>query len=242
MLRALALLPFIATPLAADEDRYVASNVYAIFYHELGHALIDVLDLPIFGQEEDAADVLSALMIGEYWEEDAAVAIAYDAAFGFLNDAEQTDEADVAYWGVHGPDLQRYYTLICLFYGGNPEEQEDVALELGLPEERIETCEEEYDQAIGSWGAVLDRLAEASETGSDTGRLVLTGKDPEQDEILREEIDWINENFAFPQDIPVLMEPCQEANAFYDPTSQEITMCTEFPAYLRESYREANAG
>ena len=52
----LLMLPGLA---AADEEReaFVEANLLGIFYHELGHALIDILQLPVFGQEEDAADV-----------------------------------------------------------------------------------------------------------------------------------------------------------------------------------------
>jgi len=228
---ALALL---AAPAFADEDRFVASNTYATFYHELGHALVDILELPIFGQEEDAADVLSAFLISEVWEEEYAVEVAYDAAFGFLGEAEQLSPDEVAFWGVHGPDLQRYYNLVCIFYGASPEDREDIAEELGLPEERQETCEDEYFQAAKSWGAVLDRLAEST----DTGALILRGDDPEQEAILAEEIAWFNEEFSFPQDIPVNLENCDEANAFYDLDTQEITMCSEYPDYYRELYRQ----
>jgi len=47
--------------------------------------------LPIFGQEEDAADVLSVLMIHELFEEDSAQIVACDAAFGFQAEAEASD-------------------------------------------------------------------------------------------------------------------------------------------------------
>ena len=42
---------------ALDDETlgYIESNTLAIFYNELGHALIDVLNIPIYGQEEDAA-------------------------------------------------------------------------------------------------------------------------------------------------------------------------------------------
>jgi len=65
-------------------DAYVSSNIVSIFYHELGHAIIDKMSVPIFGQEEDAADVLSILMIDQVYDEEPAQDIAYDAALGFL--------------------------------------------------------------------------------------------------------------------------------------------------------------
>lgn len=36
-----------------------------IFLREVGHAMIDVLDLPIVGQEEDAADQLATVFFSQ---------------------------------------------------------------------------------------------------------------------------------------------------------------------------------
>ena len=38
------------------ESAFIANEVIATFYHELGRALINVLDLPVRGKQEDAAD------------------------------------------------------------------------------------------------------------------------------------------------------------------------------------------
>ena len=46
---------------ASEEDGFVTSNLISVFYHELGHAVIDTMQVPIFGQEEDAADVFSTI-------------------------------------------------------------------------------------------------------------------------------------------------------------------------------------
>jgi len=233
----IAALCLTATSAAAYDEAtegYIASNVLGIFYHELGHALIDVMELPIFGQEEDAADVLSVFLIDAFFDEETAVQIAYDTAFGFYADAEEGEE--VVYWGVHGPDLQRYYNLVCIFYGANPDERDDVAEELGLPQERADYCPDEYDQAAGSWGGAMDELAE----GAGNGRFVL-GSAPDNGEdavllhsILTDEIAAMNEDFALPQDMPVEVEFCGEPNAFYDLQDQKIIMCVEFVPYLAE--------
>ena len=58
----------------------------------------------------------------------------------------------MAFWGVHGLDEHRFYNLICLFYGANPADRIFFANDLGLPEERADSCPEEYDQAIVSLG------------------------------------------------------------------------------------------
>ena len=221
----------VAAPVHADEARaaFVEANLLGIFYHELGHALIDVLDLPVFGQEEDAADVASILMIDAFYEEDASQDLAYDAAFGFLAEAEAV--GDVAYWDVHGPDEQRFYNTVCLFYGGNPEAREDFAIDMDLPEYRADTCPEEYEQALDSWGAAFDEIAGAGETL----RFEATADSLTAD-VIGAEVAALNADFALPADVSVRVEPCGEANAFYDPGAVAIIMCTEFEDHLRSLY------
>ena len=122
---------------ASEEDGFVASNLISVYYHELGHAVIDTMQVSSFGQEEDAADVFSILLIDEIFEPESANIIASDAAFGFHAEAQENAPA---FWDVHGPDEQRYYNLVCIFYGANPDLREDFAQELGLPEERAISC------------------------------------------------------------------------------------------------------
>ena len=139
------------------EDRFVESNLNSVFYHELGHAVIDLMQLPIFGQEEDAADVLSVLMIHELLEEDAAKIVVYDAAFGFQTEAEARD--GMYFWDAHGLDEQRYYNLVYLFYCGSVDAREELADDLGLPEEQKDSCEDEFQLASDSWGSVLEDMS-----------------------------------------------------------------------------------
>ncbi len=229
---ALLIASFALPKASADEarDAFVEANILAIFYHELGHAVIDQMDVPIFGQEEDAADVLSVMLIDWLFEEETAQAIAHDSAFGYFSDLDQTD---VAYWDVHGPDEQRYYNHICLFYEANPDEREAMAINLGLPEERAETCPEEYDQAASSWGVIFDEMDEAG-----GGRPVVfepgVGDDAAVvNDLLRLEVESLNGDLNLPRELVVRVESCGEANAFYDPNDASITMCVEFVPHLQ---------
>ena len=227
-----AALAFMASPVAADDtDLFVESNLLSIFYHELGHALIDIMQLPIFGQEEDAADVLSVLLIDAFYDEQTAQAIAYDAAFGFLGEEAERGDEEVAYWSVHGPDEQRYYNLVCLFYGANPDERDDLAVDLELPENRAELCEDEFALANDSWGPVLDEMAEKG--GGDTFRYVSSGESLTH-VLIEDEVRELNAEFQLPETLTVRIEACGAPNAFYDLDDKAIIMCTEFAPYLRE--------
>ncbi len=237
-------LPFIATafslaylsPLHAEEltprEAFVEANILSIYYHELGHAIIDLMEVPMFGQEEDAADVLSVLLINWLFDEETAVSIAYDAAFGYINDPEGVNE--VQYWDLHGPDEQRYYNHVCIFYGANPDEREDIAEELGLPDDRADWCHVEYEQAENSWGMIFDEMDEHVEG---VPMVFVPGDDADVvNRILENEVANINSVVKLPDEVTVKVEACDEANAFYDPSDISITFCTEFIAHLEDLY------
>ena len=113
-----------------NSDQFVHDNLLATLYHEIGHAMIDQLELPLLGQEEDAADVASVFLIDALYEEEAAIEITYAAADMFLALAEETGEP---YWAsTHGPDLQRYYNLACLFAGADMDARARIGEDLGV--------------------------------------------------------------------------------------------------------------
>ena len=222
------------TATAQDAEEYVRDNVLAIFYHELGHALIDLQGLPIFGQEEDAADVASVMLMHTLYGEEAAQAMVMSTADVFLAQAEE-EAGDIAFWDTHGASEQRYYNAICIFAGGNFEEREEMAELMGLPEGRADWCVIEFEQAMNSWGRVLNEIS----VDSPSETFVLGNADgdaPIMLNTIREELTAMNQDFGLAKPLPVNVIACGEANAFYDPETQAITMCTEFETQLLEYY------
>ncbi len=222
-------LPAAAEQASDTQIAFVEGATLAIFYHEFGHALVDILQLPVLGQEEDAADILSVVLTHEMWDEDWARETAWASALSWKLTAEEYAGEEEAYWGVHGLDLQRHYTTVCLFYGANPEARADFAEEFELPEERAEGCAEEYTLAADSWGVYLDQIAEGA-----PGRTITMEVDPADSIsiLLGDEVAALNEAFALPQPLKVEYTACGEENAFYDSSTKTITMCTEYIDYL----------
>jgi hypothetical protein len=231
-----AVVAALSGPVCADdaEDAFVEANLLGIFYHELGHAMIDLMQLPVFGQEEDAADVASILLIDALFEPETALALAYDAAFGFAAEAmlREDEEYEIAWWDSHGPDEQRFYNTVCIFYGADPDLRDDFAEDMGLPEERADICIEEFELAWDSWGPVIDELAE-----SDGDPLVYwTDEDSFLADLMASEVEELNQIFLWPEELEVVVEACGEANAFYDPLIPAVIMCAEFEPHLRRLY------
>lgn len=214
-----------------DDAVYTTQDVIlSIFYHEMGHALIDVMDLPVLGLEEDAADVLSVMLINELWDE-AASEEKLRATAGFWASSAAQSAGDISLYDVHSPDERRYFTYVCLWYGASPETRADVAAEMGLPEDRAETCPDEFDLANNSWGPYLDELYEkgAGET------LVWNGPEEPNDPIstmMAEEVDYLNSVMSLPEDVTVQVAECGQANAFYTADDKTVTVCTEMVGYV----------
>ncbi|WP_017306263.1 DUF4344 domain-containing metallopeptidase [Spirulina subsalsa] len=141
----------------SDED-YLAQVINAAlftFLHELGHALVDILELPITGKEEDVVDEFAAIMLLRGGEQE--IEAVFSAMYQFELDAQEAEELEdeISYWGVHSLDLQRFYNLACFVYGSDPEEYAYFIEHEYLPEERAEVCEEEYARKERSWDILL---------------------------------------------------------------------------------------
>lgn len=242
LILALAATALTALPVQAQDPSdaaiaFVEGNVLSTFYHELGHALIDVMELPVLGQEEDAADILSVVLTNELWEEDMAQETAWATASSFLISADTYEDDISAYADVHGLNLQRHYNHVCLFYGANPEERGEFVETFELPADRADGCADEYTLAAESWGVYLDDIA------AETPGTSLQFEVDEADSIsilLADEIDALNNLYTLPKAIKVELTDCGEANAFYSPSDRLIIMCTEYVDYLWDQAAQAD--
>jgi len=217
---------------AMESSDFVAANILGIFYHELGHAIIHTEGVPIFGQEEDAADVFSIFLVDALFEEEDAQSLALDMAEGFAGEAmiRDAETGEIAWWDTHGPDEQRFYTIACILYGADPDARKDFASAVDLPEERAESCAGEYDQAAASWGAVLEEMSDTDTRPP----LVFEGRaDHAASTILAREVRHLDREIRLSKRVVVAVEECGEPNAFYDPEALRIVFCTEFVGHLQ---------
>ncbi|WP_028865332.1 DUF4344 domain-containing metallopeptidase [Psychromonas aquimarina] len=123
-------------------------------FHELAHALISMYELPIVGKEEDAADSLAVLLLIEYFEDGAEIAISAAELFDLESmDSEIIEEQDL--WDEHSLDAQRFYTTLCHVYGSDPHSYSEMPRQLGFSAERAEFCVDEYANMVNSWLMLL---------------------------------------------------------------------------------------
>ena len=125
----------------------------------MGHALVDVYELPITGLEENVVDQFATLSVFFYEEElDADFIIGQDILYNvgtwFFIQTQNQDEH--VYWDIHNLDIQRFYNISCYAYGHSPEYNQDLIYEGWLPKERASNCEYEYHVLVNSWNELLN--------------------------------------------------------------------------------------
>ena len=147
--------------LGLDADyplRYTRANVRFIVLHETGHALVDLLDLPVTGRQEDAVDQLAAMLMLHFADVDETPAQVIDnlrmAADQMLSRSTGAYDLD-AYADEHALGEQRYYNLQCLIYGTDPVEYAGIVAAGDLTPARARICPRET-QAVGrAWLRLL---------------------------------------------------------------------------------------
>ena len=122
-------------------------------FHELGHCLIDVWDLPATGKEEDAVDQLAIVILLDGTKEGENMVV--NAARWFFLISRDQRVADLAFWGEHSLELQRSYNLLCLTYGSNPQRNQWMVANNLLPVERAQGCPAEFKRVDRAWQRLL---------------------------------------------------------------------------------------
>jgi len=117
--------------------------------HHTAYAVFDLLNVPILGRIDDAADRLAAFTMMQFGDKVAYTTIVGTATF-FQYSKQTWTGSDFA--SEASPDAQRFYNYLCIAYGGDPLTFQFFAPRPGpsmlprLSEKRAKRCEGEYLQ------------------------------------------------------------------------------------------------
>ena len=140
-------MPKQVTEAGLTPDDAIAGQFFYAFAHEMGHAVFDLLDVPNFGGQEDAADRFATYMIVNLGPDDAKRLI-MGAAYAYRPyiDNPTFSLPLKAFSDEHNPPPQRYYNLLCIAYGANPQLFEEIVTNNHLPKMRAARCRHEYGE------------------------------------------------------------------------------------------------
>jgi len=127
------------------------------FYHELGHAFVDIYDLPITGLEEDAVDQFGVYILIETSGNIGQDAVADTAIYYYLGNEQNPAINDTLYADEHSLDKQRFFNFACWVYGSDPEYNQFIIDGGWFPNEyRTDRCTSEYERVSSSWETLLE--------------------------------------------------------------------------------------
>ncbi|MEZ5931237.1 MAG: DUF4344 domain-containing metallopeptidase [Alphaproteobacteria bacterium] len=226
-----------------DDTLFVVGNTLFTVYHELGHALIDLLKLPVIGREEDAVDGFAAVTMIPETPDDIGDALIVAVADAWSVQSDLASEGmDRRYWDEHALDQQRHFAVVCLMVGSDQDGFYDYALDSGLPEERIRTCPYDFTRMKEGWQHLLephrrqDDAADGALPIEAPITVVFDEPSPEQegardlarrDGLLEDAIAGFGETIALPSPVTIRFTACNEANAYWSPRDREVKICYE---------------
>ena len=225
-----------AQELTEDEilsaDEFAVNNTWFVLYHELGHMLIHQLGIPVLGKEEDAVDNIATYSLLAQ-ESDAADLALTDAIYGWVLADSQVEEFETSdFYDEHSLDLQRAYAITCLMVGSDPEGFADAANYMEIDADRQETCADDFAQVHESLGALLgpyvgsnQQIAVVYDTGGETYGWAEEAL--RQSGVLEAAAADFSNSFALPRPITIRATECGEPNAWYDPETEEVSVCYE---------------
>jgi len=140
-------VPEETTPTGVAPIDALIGPVMDVFLHEAGHAVFDMLRVPLFGREEDAADQFSIYIMLKM-EKDEARRLILGNAYQYTGDVESPSVSMPLkkFADDHGTPSQRFFNVLCLAYGADKELFADFVSKGVLPKERAEGCADEYTQ------------------------------------------------------------------------------------------------
>jgi hypothetical protein len=144
------------TPAGTAPIDTVAGSVVQIILHEAGHAVFDLLKVPIFGPEVDDADQFSAYVILQMGKEEARRLIAgaaYQYRRGVRSENQNIPTKRLA--DVHATTTQRFFNILCLAYGADNELFKEFVANGYLPKERADDCSDEYAQVAYAFKSLI---------------------------------------------------------------------------------------
>ncbi len=149
--RILESLPTENNPDGITPADAAVGQFFWVTLHEVGHATFDILDVPIFGHPEDAADNFATYVLLQFGQAQAhrLIAGAAWAWRAYLGDYKKNPVVPLrlsAFGTDHGLPQERFYNLVCLAFGADRAGFADLATY--LPQTRAPNCRFEYQTLV----------------------------------------------------------------------------------------------
>ena len=135
------------------EEAWEASKNTVIFFllHELGHALVDIYDIPLNANAEDATDNFSINLLAE--TEGINQAAIQGASFFQIFTKHETELQlqDLPVMDEHLLNAQRFHNIVCKLYGSDAAKYSFLVTEGYLDDDKMNRCAKDYESMKRAW-------------------------------------------------------------------------------------------
>jgi hypothetical protein len=221
---------------------FVIGNTLFVLTHEMGHGLINEMQMPVLGREEDAADsfaIVTALKMGPTFSDGVLIEAAKGQVFSSKRDKKEGNP--LAFYDEHGLDLQRAYNIVCFMVGAEPEKYTQLANFTKLPEYRQKGCKYEWENTSWSWEEMLKKHLRGDKPKLDVKVTYEENKKFAVQENILRQIGLLEgiaahatDRYAWPNQWSVEAKSCGDANASW--RSRKLTLCYELANYFIELF------
>lgn len=241
---------------------FVMGNVEYIVLHELAHLVIRDLDVPVIGSQESAADYVAALVLIQAGTFDPGapprarrylIATANGLASSW--DLFERTGRSANYWGSHALTIQRFYQIICLMYGSNPEAFASLPDRAGIPLERAAGCEDEYKRASSALAWLLETYGlHGSKAGANEAVDIEIVYDPpptqassrvlsaiQSNRMIENTVQLLQQNIALASSFRIVFRTCGQTQAGWLEGTRELYVCYELLDYYYSLARTRSA-
>ncbi len=251
---------------AADRDGvqfFVRANLEFTLFHELGHMLIDELDLPVLGTEEDAADriaVVAMVLARQGQTPEDIIPWLFAVAGDWYTEWELGDgsreRTPIPYWEQHPLEIQRFHSIVCLVFGSDPDRLDGLVDTELLPFGRAVSCEREYRLAQRGVQWVLDTYGPGGQRGQPGQAGAIQVRYLRAEGRQRELAEWVAGSgiaeavaarlvarLRLPRDIAIEFEDCPgNPDAVWRQDLGQVSLCYQLLEHFRDlgAYRIAH--
>lgn len=237
----------------SEEGAIHLGTILGVFYHEIGHALVNEFKLPVVGPQEDVADEYAAFTFTEHLQRqrksETIALMSAASAYTYLAQAKKDAKAGFStpWFDEHSPNLNRFSKVICILYGAVPEVFVGVMGSAKIPEHNRRRCERDYAFKRESWNQLLRPHRRAisdahpgdhSPDAKGASVQVVYGEEIKEyakimGPILRElrffeEIaESLSRQYVWRRDLKIIVTECGTINAFYSFDDAAVIMCYE---------------
>ncbi len=235
-----------AEAVAPERAEFVIGNAYYVLLHEFAHVIMHDFDIPILGNEEDAADTLAATALIRLDKQMAANDFRHTKMLLMAGDANrilwqrgfELENLEAAYWANHPLSVQRAARIFCLVYGSDMETFEPLPGMVNMPFFRADWCEEEYESADAGreWVRRTYALSEEVRGGTEVAVTYQKATQPthqaiesflKRENMLEKTADYARRYLHLPSELTLSARSCGVPDAYWDEDARRIVLCYE---------------